>query len=156
MDIIKRLTIAAKARYGTLVLPEGDDPRIVAAARRLDDEGIARVVVLDAAAMAEYMRCFAKPEVIHATCEDYRAGATIDMELDLADRKAGRRITCPLLFLWAGSRGFGGVNADPLDIWRNWADDVSGGPLPSGHFLPEEAPDELVARLMPFLSANAQ
>ena len=110
----------------------------------------------DAAAMAEYMRCFAKPEVIHATCEDYRAGATIDMELDLADRKAGRRTTCPLLFLWAGSRGFGGVNADPLDIWRNWADDVSGGPLPSGHFLPEEAPDELVARLMPFLSANAQ
>ena len=109
----------------------------------------------NAAAMAEYMRCFAKPEVIHATCEDYRAGATIDIELDLADREAGRRITCPLLFLWGGSRGFGGgKSADPLDIWRKWADDVSGGPLPSGHFLPEEAPDELVARLKPFLNFN--
>lgn len=108
----------------------------------------------DAACMAEYKRCFAKPEVIHATCEDYRAGATIDMELDLADRQAGRRITCPMLFLWGGLRGFGGVTGtDPLDFWRAWADDVSGGPLETGHFLPEEAPDELVARLEPFLSA---
>ena len=108
------------------------------------------------AAMAEYKRCFAKSEVIHATCEDYRAGATIDMELDLEDRKAGRRITCPLLFLWGGSRGFGGTGgSDPLDIWRNWADDVSGGPLPTGHFLPDEAPDELVARLIPFLKSKA-
>ena len=109
----------------------------------------------NAASMAEYKRCFAKPEVIRATCEDYRAGAAIDMELDLADRQAGRRITCPMLFLWGGLRGFGGVDrADPVDIWRAWADDVSGGPLPTGHFLPEEAPDDLVARLKPFLSAG--
>ncbi|MBT3658515.1 MAG: alpha/beta hydrolase, partial [Rhodospirillaceae bacterium] len=85
----------------------------------------------DAAAMAEYKRCFANPDVIQATCEDYRAGAGIDVEHDLADREAGRRITCPVLFLWGAIRGFGGPQGGsaPLDVWRRWADNVSGGPV---------------------------
>jgi len=62
MDISERLTATAKARYGTLVLPEGDDPRIIAAARRLDDQGIAHVVVLDAVAMADDQRAEAYAE----------------------------------------------------------------------------------------------
>jgi len=109
----------------------------------------------DAEAMAEYIRCFSKPDVIRATCEDYRAGATVDPEIDRTDRDAGQRITCPMLFLWGGLRGFGGVDIDdPLDVWRAWADDVTGGPLPTGHFLPEEAPDEVAARITAFLGAG--
>ena len=110
----------------------------------------------DPKAMEEYRRCFRAPEVIHATCEDYRAGATIDDWLDEANRAAGRKIQCPVLFLWGAIRGFGGPDSgdqafDPLDAWRQWAADVSGGPVDAGHFLPEEAPEEVVRRLKAFL-----
>jgi len=90
-------------------------------------------------ALAEYVRCFSDPATIHATCEDYRAGATVDFALDAHD--FGRRtIACPTLVLWGG---LGRVERrDPLAVWRQWAADVSGGPLPCGHFLAEEAPDE--------------
>jgi haloacetate dehalogenase len=113
----------------------------------------------DEEAMGEYRRCFRKPDVIHATCEDYRAGATIDDFLDEEDRLAGRKIQCPVLFLWGAVRGFGGPKSgghiiDPLDVWRQWARDVSGGPVEAGHFLPEEAPEEVCSRLQEFLSQN--
>lgn len=110
----------------------------------------------DATAMTEYKRCFANPDVIQATCEDYRAGAGIDAAHDLADREAGRRITCPVLFLWGAVRGFGGPQGGsaPLDVWRRWADNVSGGPVECGHFLPEEKPDIVAAELMAFLSES--
>jgi len=97
-------------------------------------------------AFAEYLRCFAKPEVIHATCEDYRAGATIDFDLDAADLAAGRRIGCPMLALW-GERG---RLHDVVETWRKWAADVRGRALPCGHFLPEEAPGETLAELRTF------
>jgi len=113
----------------------------------------------DADAMDEYLRCFRKPDVIHATCEDYRAGATFDDALDEADRAVGRKIQCPVLFLWGAICGFGGPKSggtgappDPLDAWRQWADDVSGGAVDCGHFLPEEAPGEVVRRLKAFLT----
>jgi haloacetate dehalogenase len=113
----------------------------------------------DEEAMDEYRRCFRKPEVIHATCEDYRAGATIDNTLDEEDRSVGKKIQCPVLFLWGAMRGFGGLksgdhNIDPLSVWRKWALEVSGGPVDSGHFLPEEAPEEISARLIDFLERN--
>lgn len=100
----------------------------------------------------EYARCFSDPACIHATCEDYRAGATIDFELDRADY-GKRKIACPVLALW-GQRGFAKGNddtEDPLADWRGWADDVRGGPIRSGHFLPEEAPEETLAALEAFL-----
>jgi len=98
-------------------------------------------------ALAEYVRCFRDPATIHATCEDYRAGATVDFALDAND--FGRRtIACPTMVLWGG---LGRVERrDPLKVWRQWAADVSGGPLPCGHFLPEEAPDETYAALRAF------
>jgi pimeloyl-ACP methyl ester carboxylesterase len=77
-------------------------------------------------ALADYLRCARDPETIHAMCEDYRAGAGYDFELDEADRAAHRRIACPVLVLWAGQDDAEKLFGDPLVIWRDWADDVSG------------------------------
>lgn len=110
----------------------------------------------DPAAMAEYLAAMRQPATIEATCEDYRAGATTDVEHDAADRAAGRKIACPMLFLYGDIRGFGGPKGknDPLDVWRSWcAADVVGGPVACGHFLPEEAPEEVLSRLVPFLNS---
>jgi haloacetate dehalogenase len=100
-------------------------------------------------AVAEYVRCFADPAAIHASCEDYRAGATVDDELDAADL-GRRRIACPLLVLW-GDRGIALRAEDPLAAWRPWAGDVRGQGIHAGHFLPEEAPAETLAALDAFL-----
>jgi haloacetate dehalogenase len=100
-------------------------------------------------AIAEYLRCFKDPASIHATCEDYRAGATID--LAHADETASRRVTCPLLVLW-GERGTVGRLYDVMKIWREHATSVTGKGLPAGHFLPEEVPEETLASLLAFLT----
>ncbi len=100
-------------------------------------------------ARAEYRRGFATPEGIHATCEDYRAGATVDCDHDAATIAAGAKIAAPLLALW-GTRGLVGRRFDPLAAWRDYAADVRGQALPCGHFLPEEAPDETLAALLDF------
>ena len=96
-------------------------------------------------AVAEYIRCFSQPEAIHASCEDYRAAASIDLAHDKEDRK--RKISCPLLVLW-GAKGFIHRTYDVPGVWSEYADNVTGKALESGHFLPEEAPaavyDELV------------
>ncbi len=102
-------------------------------------------------ALAEYRRCGADPAVIHAMCEDYRAGATLDLEHDLADRSRRRRIACPLLALWGG-RWFLEDWYDVLAIWRDWAGDVQGRALDCGHYLPEEAPEETTAELRAFFA----
>jgi haloacetate dehalogenase len=103
-------------------------------------------------ALAEYRRCWRDPATIHAMCEDYRAGATIDCRLDEADRVAGRRISCPLLALW-GARGKMGEWYDVLAVWRGWADDVRGHAIDCGHYLPEEAPSETARALLEFFRA---
>ena len=99
-------------------------------------------------AMADYERSFRDPETVRATCDDYRAGATIDCDLDAADRDAGRRIACPMLALW-GDRG-GDRRAVMMEVWERWATDVRGAAIPCGHFLPEEAPSETAAALLDF------
>jgi haloacetate dehalogenase len=104
----------------------------------------------DPRALANYRESFSRPEVIHATCEDYRAGATCDPEIDLADRTAGRQIACPMLALWGAQRKHGFVNK-PLETWRRWCPHVVGGPIVSGHFLAEEAPADTLAEALPFL-----
>ena len=87
---------------------------------------------------------------IAAQFEDYRAGATYDFALDEADR-GNKKIAAPLLALW-GARGEVGKWYDILAIWRDWADDVRGAPIDSGHFLAEEAPDETYAALREFFA----
>ncbi|WP_295545509.1 alpha/beta hydrolase [uncultured Pseudacidovorax sp.] len=106
----------------------------------------------DPRALAEYQRCIALPGAAHATCEDYRAAATIDLEHDRADRDAGRKLTMPLLALW-GEEGVVPRCFQPLAEWQRVAVDVQGGPLPCGHYIAEEAPEALLARVMPFLAA---
>ncbi len=101
-----------------------------------------------AEALAEYKRCFRDPATIHATCEDYRAAAGIDLEHDRADLE--RKIACPLLVLW-GAEGVIERTYDTLAVWRARAEDVSGKALPCGHFLAEEAPEETLAELVAFL-----
>jgi haloacetate dehalogenase len=118
------------------------------------DSWLARGGALDAEAMSEYRRCFRKKAVIRATCEDYRAGMTLDLDHDRADREAGRRIACPVLVLW-GQRKTDGREFDSLAIWKRWAHDVRGGPITGGHFLMEESPEETLAALVDFLEAEA-
>lgn len=101
-------------------------------------------------AVSEYVRCFADPAAIHASCEDYRAAGTIDLEHDRADRATGRKLRMPLLALW-GAEGVIASMFDCLADWREVADDVSGRALPCGHFVPEEAPEETLAEIASFL-----
>ncbi len=99
-------------------------------------------------ALREYKRCFDDPAMIHASCEDYRAAASIDLEHDRAD--ADRKVTCPLLALWGG-RGVVGQTYDVLATWREKAEDVRGKALDCGHYLPEEQPEETLKALLAFL-----
>ena len=100
-------------------------------------------------AFAEYLRCFSNPETIRATCDEYRAGATIDLEHDRADR--GRKVAMPLLVLW-GQRSGQGSGYDMLAVWRDHAEDVTGHSIDSGHFIPEESPDTVYTVLRDFFA----
>jgi len=102
------------------------------------------------AARREYERAFRDPKCIHATCEDYRASAGIDLEHDRKDLK--RKLRMPLLVLW-GKRGVIERFFDPLRDWREVAVDVRGKALDCGHFLPEEKPKEVLLEISRFLSA---
>ena len=100
-------------------------------------------------ALAEYERCF-DAATIHASCEDYRAGAYIDLVHDDEDREMGRKVDCPLLALWGG-RGIVEKTYDVGAVWREYATDVRGKPLDAGHFLAEERPDATTRELRTFL-----
>jgi len=104
----------------------------------------------DPRALAEYARCLALPGAAHGICEDYRAAASIDLEHDRFDRDNGRLADTPLLALW-GAEGVVARCFDPLLAWRRVARRVEGEALPCGHYIPEEAPDALLARALPFL-----
>jgi haloacetate dehalogenase len=100
--------------------------------------------------LAAYRAQLDDPGVVQAICEDYRAGATIDVEHDEADRGA-RRIDCPVLVLWASRGALPVFYGDVLAIWRAWADDVQGHALDASHFLVEDRPEETAAALAAFL-----
>jgi haloacetate dehalogenase len=109
----------------------------------------ARPDAISAEAVERYLRAFT-PETIPGICAEYRASFHIDRPLDAEDREAGRRIASPVLVHWGSEEE---QMADSLEVWRRWADSVEGGPLPSGHFIPEEAPEELAASLERFLGS---
>ena len=101
------------------------------------------------AAFAEYLRCFRDPKTIHASCEDYRAAATIDLEHDDADGE--RKVGAPLLALW-GAKGVVHRLFDPIALWRTRARDVRGEALPTAHYLAEEAPDAVASQMLTFFA----
>jgi haloacetate dehalogenase len=115
---------------------------------RFQRTGVA-AILFTPEALAEYLRCFRDPACIHATCEDYRAGASID--LDHAAEDGSRKVMCPLLVLW-GERGTVGRLEPVMNLWREKAANVTGRSLPAGHFLPEEVPEETLSALFDFLS----
>lgn len=135
-----------------LIQPGGLPERMIGAdpewfLRELLDRWSGTALPIDARATAEYLRCFCTPEAIRASCEDYRAAASIDLEHDRSDGIA--RIAHPLLVLW-GAEGRMGRMYDVLATWREVAADVRGRALPCGHFVAEECPDETAAELLAF------
>ncbi len=135
--------LEGRFRRGTTTLPAWLDPRV----------------------LADYAAAFDQPARRRATCDDYRAGATIDVEHDLADQATGRTIIAPTQLLW-GTRGNLVDIADPLALWRPWCQaisgreisgrEISGRAIDCGHFIPEEAPAELLAASLPFLQGQSQ
>ena len=107
---------------------------------------------MGAEAYQDYRRAIHDPDTVRAMMEDYRAGLGIDRQHDEADRAAGRRIACPLLYLWAKRDDMEDLYGDPLAIWRDWADDARGQSVDCGHHIAEEAPAELAALLAGFFA----
>jgi haloacetate dehalogenase len=104
--------------------------------------------------MAEYIRCFSDPAAIAASCADYRSAATVDLEHDDDSAAAAQSVRCPTLALW-GEKSFVGKAYRPLEVWREYAANVRGRALPTGHFLPEEAPAEVLSEIQEFLASSA-
>jgi haloacetate dehalogenase len=106
--------------------------------------------------LEEYVSTYRDPDRVHGICEEYRAAATIDVEHDRADKKAFKRIECPMLHLWAEGGPLDTFNerdGGPLGIWRQWAPHAQGQAMKGGHFFPEENPDDTAVLVKRFLSA---
>jgi haloacetate dehalogenase len=100
-----------------------------------------------------YRRLFDDPGAVEAMCEDYRAGATVDVADDDRDREAGRTVGCPVLALWAARGALPRFYGDVLDVWRPWAPDLRGQAVDASHFLAEDRPEETAELLSAFLAS---
>jgi haloacetate dehalogenase len=105
-------------------------------------------------AYADYRAAIHDPITVHTMLEDYRAGLGIDRDHDEVDRRAGRRVACPLLVLWSLQDDLGQLYGDVLAVWRPWASEPQGRALDCGHHMAEEAPEELARELIKFLAAE--
>jgi haloacetate dehalogenase len=146
--------------WSLLAQPEPLPERILgAAADAIVDNALAQwgsaSTAFPPAVRDEYVQVLRDREHAHAICEEYRAAATIDREHDRIDRAAGRRISCPMLVLWS-SQGpldtWYGNEGGPVELWRAWADQVQGHPLPGGHFFPEQEPERTAEALHRFFA----
>lgn len=104
---------------------------------------------------ADFYRAIHDPATVHTMIEDYRAGLTIDLEHEEADRRRGRKIRCPVLCLWSARDDLGQLYDDIPGIWRDWAHNVCGKSINSGHHMAEDAPEELAAELSQFFSTSS-
>lgn len=101
--------------------------------------------------LAEYKANLADYETVHAMCEDYRASATIDIKEAEEDIAAGTKVQCPVRVLW-GKYGVVGENFNVLEEWRKVStQSVDGKAIESGHYIPEERPEEVIANVLEFL-----
>lgn len=99
----------------------------------------------------DYIRCFRDRKTVAGSCADFRSSLGPDLAHDDETFAAGQKVACPLLVLW-GTQGMVGPGYDPLGIWEQYATDVSGSALPTGHFVPEEAPESVSAELLKFIA----
>ncbi len=104
-----------------------------------------------AAALADYLHHHSDPDRIHASCEDYRAGATCDVSDDRQDLASNNRIVVPTLLVWGTSGSLADI-PDPVAVWQPWCTDLLGARIESGHFIPEENPAALLASIEPFFN----
>jgi haloacetate dehalogenase len=107
---------------------------------------------------AAYVQAIRDPAHAHAICEEYRAAASLDREHDETDRKAGCRITCPLLALWSAHGALDTwyvESGGPLALWQAWSVDVQGQSVRAGHFFPEEALEHTYDALKRFFAADS-
>jgi haloacetate dehalogenase len=117
---------------------------------KLNKKGVG-LSIFDPRAMAEYKRC-TTPEQIHAVCEDYRATVGVDFEMDKADY-GKRKLACPVFVIW-GSNSHCGRHFKPLDAWAEWADDLRGFAVPTGHYPAEQRPDLILAAFTAFFAGR--
>ncbi|WP_414936705.1 alpha/beta fold hydrolase [Amycolatopsis sp. cmx-11-51] len=108
--------------------------------------------VMGAENHADFLRAIHDPETVHAMLEDYRAGLGPDRDADDADKAAGRKLACPLLMLWSSRDDMADLYGDPIAVWREWAEDVRGFAIESGHHMAEDNPADLAAALREFLA----
>lgn len=149
----------ASYHWSFLAVPAPVPERLIGAdpdfyIRHLLDRWVGRPDALHPQAVDAYLRQFHDPAVLTASCEDYRAGATIDRAEDAADRRRGHKLACSVLVLW-GRRYLSSKTASPLAAWRRWAEDVREVALDCGHFIAEEAPDDCARALAAFFSEAA-
>ena len=157
VDQFERMAAEAALDYFpwyVLAQPPPFSERLIAASaeevvRHLLTSWVAVPDAITPEATQRYVEAFT-PEAIAAICAEFRAAFHLDRPLDAADRAAGRRIACPVLVHWGDEEG--SVSDGPLEVWRRWAEGVEGGPLASGHFVPEEAADALTDSLRRFLA----
>jgi haloacetate dehalogenase len=147
--------------WSLLAQPEPLPERLVGAApeavvdHALSIEWGTPAETFDGDSRAEYLAQLRDPDHVHAVCEEYRAAASIDREHDRADRRAGRRIACPVLVLWSGTGPLASWYTDdggPLGLWRELAPNVTGHAVDGGHFFPEEHPQDTAETLAAFFS----
>jgi haloacetate dehalogenase len=156
VDQFERMTEGAALEYWPwffLAQPPPFAERVLAAsaeyvARDILTSWTAKPDAISPEAMEVYVQAF-NAETMPGICADYRASFHIDRQMDAEDRDAGRRIACPVLVHWGAEED--AMSDGPLEVWGRWADDVRGGSVRSGHFIPEEAPDELLGSLREFL-----
>jgi haloacetate dehalogenase len=113
--------------------------------------GATRLADFDAEMLVDYRRCWRDPAMIHGSCSDYRAAATIDIEHDRAD--LGRRVTCPTLALW-GAKGLMHQHFDLAAQWAKRCANLRTATLPGGHFFVDQFPGESAQIIAEFIAAN--
>jgi haloacetate dehalogenase len=152
---VTRAMATAYYHWFFLIQPNGIPERLIASdpgfwMRSLIGPLLGPGASIEPAVMDDYVRCFSDPATIAGSCADYRAAASTDLDHDEETFATGQRLECPVLVLW-GTQAFVGRGYEPLSVWRQYATDVRGAALPAGHFLPEEAPELVIAALRDFL-----
>lgn len=148
---LTRTAVAANYQWFFLADPNGIPEHMIALdpgywIRTLTDRLLGQGARIEPDVMADYVGCFSDPRAIASSCADFRASLGIDLAHDEETNAAGQKVERPVLVLW----GTQSTGTDPIGIWRQYARDVQSEAVPTGHFLPEEAPDVVCAALRSF------